>query len=109
MGLEAFFFLGSLVLQGADQQRPLTSKDCRKIPRRPAPRLFCNLRRRSRSDYPTAFLASTRSNIDDPVTGGSHRHVVLDHDDRVADLNEALQLPHQFSDVLRMKSSRGFV
>src|SRR5205085_8175669 len=46
---------------------------------------------------------------DDPVRALDHLQVVLDHDDRVPGLNQALKQPHQDRDIIEVQARRGLI
>ena len=53
----------------------------------------------ARGDDAAALVAGARADVDDPVAAGDDAHVVLDHDDRVAGVDQAVQLRQQPVDV----------
>ena len=56
-----------------------------------------------------ARVARARTDVDDPVALRGHPHVVLDHDHRIARIDESLQLHHQPVDVGGMQAGGRFV
>ena len=66
------------------------------------------LRRAGRHD-PAALLAALRAEVDHPVRGLDHVHVVLDHQDGVAGVDQALQRGQEHPDVLEVQAGRGLV
>ena len=61
-----------------------------------------------RDDAPTA-CAAFGAQVDDPVGLGDHVEVVLDHDDRVAGIDEPVQHAHQLLDVGHVQTDRRFI
>ena len=59
--------------------------------------------RRARGDHLPAFLAAFRTEIDDPVGAFHHLQIVLDHDDRIARLDQALKQPNEKRDIVEMQ------
>ena len=62
----------------------------------------CPRRRRPRGRAPpppAALVAPARAQVDDPVGTGDDVHVVLDDDDRVAGIDQPVQLAHEQLDV----------
>ena len=49
------------------------------------------------------------SQVDDPVGAFDHIQIVLDHNDRIARVNQLLKNTHQFADIIKMQAGRGFV
>ncbi len=68
-----------------------------------------HLFRRATCDQPAAFLSAFRSEIDDPVGAFHHLKVVLDHDDRIPRLDQALKQFHEQSDIVEMESGGRFI
>jgi hypothetical protein len=66
------------------------------------------LRRALRHDQPTAD-AALRAHVDDPVRGLDHIEVVLDHQHRVAGVDEPAEHAEQLADVLEMEAGRRLV
>ena len=64
---------------------------------------------RSRCHDPPALVPRARADVDHPVASGDHAHVVLDDDDRVARIDEPVQLRHEPLDVRRMQAGRRLV
>jgi hypothetical protein len=54
-----------------------------------------------------ARLPCARPHVDHPIRIGDDAHFVLDHDDGVAGLDQAVQLHHQAIDVRRMQAVVG--
>src|SRR5437764_399139 len=57
----------------------------------------------------SAFLTRAWSDVDDPIRAGHYAHVVFDDDDRVAGVDEAGELRHQFFDVGGVEAGGRFV
>src|SRR5688500_3576043 len=55
--------------------------------------------RRALEDDPAAVMAGSRAEVDDPVGVRHHRLVVLDHDHRLARVDEPIEQPKQVLDV----------
>ena len=70
---------------------------------------LCQLLRRANANDFAAIVARFRSKIDNPVGGLNHFEIVLDHDERVSALNQALENLEQHRDVIEMESSGRFV
>ena len=68
-----------------------------------------DLLRRSRSDEAAAVVARFRTEIDDPIRAFDHLEIVLDHDDRVAGVDQALKHLHQQRDIVEMQAGRRLV
>ena len=68
-----------------------------------------NLVGRSSRDDPSALVARSRPDVDDPIARCRDAHVVLDDNNRVSGLHETVQLRHQLRHVRRMQTRRGFV
>ena len=64
---------------------------------------------RSRRDQLPAFVARFGPEVDHPIGALDHFKVVLDHDQRVAALDQSLKQPHQDRDVVEMQSGRRLV
>ena len=62
-----------------------------------------------RRDQLSALLATFRAEIDDPVGAFDHLEIVLDHDDRIARLDQALKQPHEQRDIVEMQPGGWFV
>ena len=58
-------------------------------------RMLDELGGRPLEHHAAAVAARARPEVDDPVRAGDHVEVVLDHDDRRATVNEAIQQPHK--------------
>ena len=56
-----------------------------------------------------AFGSAFRSQVDDPVGAFDHIQVVLDHNDRIARVNQLLKNTHQFANIIKMQAGRGLV
>ncbi len=65
--------------------------------------------RRARGDDPTAAEAARRSEVDDPVGRLDHVEVVLDHEHRVALLDEPVEDLEQLLDVGEVETGRRLV
>ena len=63
----------------------------------------------TRRHHPTAGVAAARAEVDDPVGARDDVHVVLDDDDGVARVDEAVQLAQQQFDVGRVQARRRLV
>ena len=57
----------------------------------------------------SAFLAGVRAEVDDPVGAFDDLEIVLDDDDRVACIDQALEQPEQQRDVVEMQPGGRFV
>ena len=55
------------------------------------------------------FGSAFGSQVDDPVGAFDHIQIVLDHNDRIARVNQLLKNTHQFADIIKMQAGRGFV
>ena len=64
---------------------------------------------RTAGNQPAAVIAAFGPQIDDPVCGFDDIHVVLDDQNRVAAIHQALQGREQFADVIKMQTGGGFV
>src|SRR5687767_1478416 len=60
-------------------------------------------------DDSAAFVARAGADVDDVVAGGDDVHVVLDDDDGVAGLDEAVELGDELLDVEGVQAGRGLV
>lgn len=58
-----------------------------------------NLFRGAQSDHFTAAVAPFRPHIDDIIRRLDHVEVVLDHDNRVAGINQTVQHPQQVLNI----------
>ena len=65
--------------------------------------------RRASCDDVSAFVARAGTDVDDPVAGGDDVDVVLDDDDGVAGVDQAIELRDEALDVGRMESGGGLV
>ena len=100
-------FEGNLNRPGLPSNRH--SSCSRKIDRSPALRRGRNLVGRSSRDYPSALIARSRPDVDDPIARRRDAHVVLDDNNGVSGLHKTVQLRHQLRYVRRMQTRRGFV
>ncbi len=57
----------------------------------------------------TTLVAAFWTQIDDPVGAADHVKVVLDHQDRVALVDQALHHIHELVDVIEAQTRGGFV
>ena len=64
---------------------------------------------RTGGDDPPAFVAGFRSEVDDPVGGLDDVEVVLDADDGVAEIHQAMQDVEQLPEVVKVQAGGGFV
>ncbi len=64
---------------------------------------------RAGGDDLTAFVAAVGTEIDNPVGGFDHFHVVLDDDDGVAGVDQLVQHFEQFFNVFEMQPGCRFV
>ena len=62
----------------------------------------------SRYDVST-LCTRTRTDIDHPIAGGNEVHVMFDHHDGIASLDQCVQLQQQAVHVGRMQARRRFV
>lgn len=69
---------------------------------------FCNLRRGALEDDFPAVFSGFGADIWDPVGLGGDGHVVLDNDDGVAFVGEAVEDVDEASHVLKMEADGGF-
>src|SRR4051794_11685641 len=65
---------------------------------------LCKVIGRTGADDLSAFVAGAGTHVDDPVAVGDHLHVVLDDDDGVAGIDEAVQLRHELFNVEGMQA-----
>ena len=70
---------------------------------------FRNCLRRPRRDELPALVARLGPEIDDPVGAFDDFEIVLDHDQRVAAVDQPLKEPHQDRDVVKMQSGRRLI
>ena len=75
----------------------------------PAVPAGAHLRRRAGSHDAPALFAGAGPDVDDPVTGRHHAQFMLDHNDGVAGIHQALQLRHQLVHVGRVQAGGGLV
>ena len=68
-----------------------------------------NLLRRADTDNFSAVISCFRSQIDNPIGGLNHFEVVLDHDDRMTAVDEALENLQKHRDVVEMQTGGRFV
>ena len=68
-----------------------------------------DLARRAHRDDVSAGFPAAWSQIDQPVGGGDHIKLVLDHHDRVSQANQLLEDHEQALDVGEMQARRRFV
>ena len=68
-----------------------------------------DLLRRAGSDDFAAGFSTFGAEIDDPVGGTDHVEVVLNHDERVAGLQQLAERAQQLRDVLEVQSRGGLV
>src|ERR1035438_7605103 len=60
-------------------------------------------------DDAAAFSSAFGAEIEDPIGVADHVHVVLDDDNRVAEVGQAMQHVEQFADVVEVQSGGGLV
>src|SRR5215469_7091018 len=60
-------------------------------------------------DHAAAAGSALRAEVDDPVRGLDHVQVVLDHDHRVAAVNEPAEHAEQLADVVEVQARGGLV
>src|ERR1017187_8230491 len=60
-------------------------------------------------DDAAAFFSAFGAEIEDPVRVADHVHIVLDDDDGIAEVGQAMENVEQFADVVEMPSGGGFV
>ncbi len=60
------------------------------------------------NDAATAF-AGAGTDFDNPIAGGNHAHVVLDHYDGISGVNQAVELRDKAFDIGWMQTSCGLV
>ena len=60
-------------------------------------------------DNQAAFVASTGADVDYPITAAGDLHVVLNQNDRVACIDQPIELGHQPRHICRVQPSCGFV
>jgi hypothetical protein len=60
---------------------------------------------RAGEDHPAAVLTGARTQVDDPVGVGHHGLVMLDHDDRVAIVNEPVQQGQELVDIRQVQAA----
>ena len=65
--------------------------------------------RRARCDDFAALFAAFRAEVDDPVGAFDDLEIVLDHDDRIARLDQALEQPDEQRDIVEMQAGGRFV
>jgi len=65
------------------------------------------LRRSGRDDF-TAAVTSFRSEIDDPICGFDHLHIMFDHHEGMSAVYQALEQPQQYGNVVEVQS-RGWL
>jgi hypothetical protein len=68
-----------------------------------------DLLRGARDDHTAAIFAAVRTKIDDPVGRLDDVQVVLDHDDRIAEVHQALEDVEQLAHVVEMQAGGGLV
>lgn len=92
-----------------DVSLPFPLQERFQVRRRPAIGDVGNLEGRAAGDNATAVFPRPRPQIDDPVHLREDAHVMLDDDNRVARINQALQLVQQQVHVGRMQAGGRFV
>ncbi len=70
---------------------------------------FDNLFRRATGNNVAAVDAGFGADVDDPIGGFDDVEVVLDHDDRVAQVDEPIEHFEQFGEVVEVQTGRRFV
>jgi len=65
--------------------------------------------RRTRCDNASAFFFRFRTEVDDPVGAFKHLEIVLDDDEGIALIDEALEDGEQEADVFEVEAGSGFV
>ncbi len=65
---------------------------------------LCDLLGRANADDLAAVVARFRSKIDNPISGLNDFEIVLDHNDRVPALDQALKNPQQHRDIVEMET-----
>ena len=61
------------------------------------------------ADDLAARVAAFRAEVDDPVGGADHVEVVLDHDQRMAGVDQPAEGLQQLRDVVEVQAGGGFV
>lgn len=89
--------------------RPGFANRTRQIRRRAAGAIRGDFIRRGACNDAAAFIARAGADIDYPVAGRDHAHVVLDQNHRVAAFDKGIQLRDQAVDVGRMQSGGRFI
>src|SRR5262245_43825078 len=64
---------------------------------------------RSRRDEASAAASALRAEVDHPVGAADHVEVVLDHDHRVAGLDQAVEHAEQLAEILEVEARGGLV
>src|SRR5579863_908457 len=98
-------FRGALTLRGGGPPREQWGE----VATRPGGGVRRNVLRGARGDDPSAAFAAFGPEIDHPVRGLDDIQVVLDHDDGVALVAQAVQHLQQLLDIVKMQPGRGLV